>query len=170
MEYKIMGGSYKLRDYDLTIDDFIKADNNQNREQLFKTIAEDILKKEKFKKIYSPDMSQSVPFDFLACKDNKLALIELKGREKGFNYSKPTQYSRLQQVLVELNKERILYSPFLIQINLEFEVYQILTKEFYDMIFVGLKKVIETHPELGKKQKIKSSMDTITEYRKSHKC
>ncbi|MBW1861953.1 MAG: hypothetical protein JRJ02_06210, partial [Deltaproteobacteria bacterium] len=120
-----------------------------------------ILPAEGFEDYESPEKSQSVPFDFIATKDNKLALIEMKGAGKNFNYSSATQYSRLLQVYEALEKDNIKPSLFLLQINLKYGVYQILTKQYYDLIFKEVKEMMKRDPELGRKQKIDSNFNFL---------
>jgi hypothetical protein len=140
MEYKIIGGHLDLKKHHKTIADIVDGNNNnQEKEVLFKKIAKDILKKEGFTTIKEgPTDLKGVPFDFIACKNREFALIELKGATDGFNYSKDVQYSRVQQVLTELKERKIKAKIYLLQINLKFNVYQILTEQFYNLIFKNL--------------------------------
>ena len=170
MECKMICGNFSLLKHKTIIKKIKKAEPNRAKEEPYKELALKILPKEGFEEIHSPNEKQGVPFDFLACKDNKLALIEMKGKEKGFNYSSPTQYSRLKQVINWLNKKGIENNPFLLQINLEYGMYQIYTKKFYETTFAGLKKIVKDNPEIGKKQNIKPSIKAINDYLEKHKC
>jgi len=123
MEYKIMGGQFDLKKHHRTIKSIETAKNNQEREKFFKKIAKDILKNEGFYKLREgPTDLQGVPFDFIACNDHELALIEMKGARDGFNYSSDVQYSRFQQVVNELNERDIRHNIFMLQINLKYGV------------------------------------------------
>lgn len=65
-----------------------------------------------------------------------------------FNYSSQVQFARLYHLLSELKKRKIQADIFLLQINLDYGLYQILDSEFYDIVFsridktVGLKRPI----------------------------
>jgi len=58
------------------------------------------------------------------------------------------QFARLYHLLSELKKRKIQADIFLLQINLDYGLYQILDSEFYDIVFsridktVGLKRPI----------------------------
>jgi len=165
-----MGGHFSKKEYEKAIRE---ADNNREIEEKFRKIAQEkILPNEGFEDIETPGKTQSVPFDFIAMKDRKLALIEMKGSQDDFRYSKKDQYSRLLKVKEALEEDKtkqIKPSLFLLQINLEYGVYQILTKQFYDLIFQEIKEMIKKQPDLGSKQTIQPSLDAIDEYRKKYK-
>jgi hypothetical protein len=139
MEYKILGGHFDLKKHHETVTKIKKSKDNQEKEILFKIIAKDILRKEKFTSVEEgPTDLKGVPFDFMACKNRELALIELKGATDGFNFSKEVQCSRLLQVVNELKKKKNKVTMFLLQINLKYGIYQILTEQFYKLIFKKL--------------------------------
>ena len=165
MAYDVIWGKFSLKNYDLTIEDFKKAKNNQIREDYFQPIAEDILELKKFKKIKCHDISQSVPFDFIAKRNGTLALIEMKGSIDTFNYSKATQYARLLRVIDALKEEQSIKPDiFLIQLNLTLETYQILDNQFYSMVFPIIRNKMKEDQKLGKHQNIKTSLEEIEKY------
>lgn len=168
MEYKIMGGHFDLEEHGLKDDEFEKATDNRAREQLYIPIAEGILAAENFQHVDRPDKVQSVPFDFIATKDQRLALIEMKGAKDGFNYSKDTQFARLFRVVEEPEVKKISPSLFLLQINLTYRVYQILTPEFYELVFREVREMIKRDPKKGAKQNIDSSLKDIDAYRRKY--
>jgi len=166
MEYKIMGGLINLKKYQKSIDKIEnKESTNREREGDFRTIAIDILQLEKFTNIYIPLKSQSIPFDFIAQKNKRLALVEMKGSSgDSFNYSKETQYARLLRVINRLHELDIKkHNVFLLQINSKYGVYQILTQTFYDLIF----KTDLSHG--GGKQSIEPGIEIIKEYLRKYK-
>jgi len=165
MKYEIMGGHFDLEEHGLTIRDFEDAKDNRERERLFIPIAERILASEHFQQVNRPDKSQSVPFDFIATRDQKLALIEMKAAEDDSNYSSVVQFARLLGVSKKLEEKKTTPSLFLLQINLKYRVYQILTQQFYELVFRGAKEIIEKKPEIGRKQTIKPSLKAIEDYR-----
>jgi hypothetical protein len=73
-------------------------------------------------------------------KNGCLSLIELKGAMNTFNYSAEVQFRRLFHVVSELSGRKIESNIFLLQINLDFSLYQILDSEFYDIIFENINK------------------------------
>lgn len=158
MKYTVVCGEFSKDQNEKAIK-YIKLNKSSPRkiEKGFKQIAMTILPAS-FEDIESPAISQSVPFDFIARKNNELALIELKGRENSFNYSSMVQYSRLKQVVERLKRDRVKHSIFMLQINMDFGIYQILSKGFYDFIF-------KCDLKGGRDQSIEPSMKLIDEYR-----
>ena len=73
-------------------------------------------------------------------KKGDLSLIELKGSMNTFNYSTEVQFARLFQVISELKKRKIKSRVFLLQINADFSLYQILDSKFYEIIFKNIDK------------------------------
>jgi Holliday junction resolvase len=120
MEYKVSIFNFDSKKHSKTIDEIKNAPNGIEKEPFFKRIALDILSNEGFEKVTEgPSTSefQGVPFDFIAMKDGRLSLIELKGSTNTFNYSKEEQFARLFQVISELKNRKIESSVFLLQIN-----------------------------------------------------
>ena len=71
-----------------------------------------------------------------------LSLIELKGSMNAFNYSSEVQFARLYHVDSELKEREIQNDIFLLQINLNYSLYQILNSAFYDLVFGRIDKTI----------------------------
>jgi len=69
-------------------------------------------------------------------------LIELKGSMNTFNYSSEVQFARLYHVVSELKKRGIQTNIFLLQINLDYSLYQILDSGFYNIVFEGIDKTV----------------------------
>jgi len=72
-----------------------------------------------------------------------------------FNYSSEVQFARLFHVLTELRKRGIKTNKFLLQINLNYSLYQKLGSGFYDIIFSRIDKT------LGRKRPILPIVDDI---------
>jgi len=128
------------------------------KEPYFKNIARSILSREGFENITtgpSTSQFQGVPFDFIAIKKGVLCLVELKGSMNTFNYSSEVQFARLFHVVTELKKREIRTNKFLLQINLNYSLYQILDCGFYDIIFSRVDKI------LGLKRPILPIVDDI---------
>lgn len=151
MEYRALAGSFDRKRHSRSIDKIGRARSGIDKEPYFKNIARNILSKEGFENITtgpSTSQFQGVPFDFIAMKKGVLCLIELKGSMNTFNYSSEVQFGRLYHVMTELRKREIKTNIFLLQINLNYSLYQILGSGFYDTIFsrmdktVGLKRPI----------------------------
>ena len=136
MGYTVIWGQFNKNQK--AVKDIENTDDKMEKEKSFKKIARIILQKEGLtiiKKGPSPAEFSGVPFDFVACKDAKLALIEMKGTKRGFNYSSEVQFSRLQQVATEIKNRKIKHIKFLLQINPYYGVYQILDDQFYRLMF-----------------------------------
>ena len=82
-------------------------------------------------------------------------MIELKGSMNTFNYSSEVQFARLYHVDSELKERGIQPDIFLLQINLNYSLYQILGSGFYDIIFSRIDKAI------GLKRRILPIVDNI---------
>ncbi|MDQ1334322.1 MAG: hypothetical protein QG552_1272 [Thermodesulfobacteriota bacterium] len=72
-----------------------------------------------------------------------------------FNYSSQVQFARLYHLVSELKKREIQADIFLLQINLDYGLYQILDSEFYDIVFSRIDKT------LGLKRPITPIVDDI---------
>ena len=159
MDYKVEVSNFDSKKHFKNILEIENAETNIAKEIFFKKIARDILKKKHFEKITegpSPSKFQGVPFDFIALKDGDLSLIELKGSRNTFNYSSEVQYSRLFQVVDTLKKKDIKkVNKFLLQINLDYSLYQLLDANFYEIIFKNIDK------EKGKKRPIEPIVNDI---------
>jgi hypothetical protein len=151
VEYRVLTGSFDRKDHSRSIEKIRKARSSIEKEHFFKNIARHILLKEGFENVTTgPPVSQfqGVPFDFIAMKNGALSLIELKGSLTTFNYSSEVQFARLHHVVTELKAKRIQTDIFLLQINLNYSLYQLLNSKFYDIVFnridktVGLKRPI----------------------------
>ena len=145
MEYKISLKVFDAKKHSRTIGKIRNAPSGIIKEKYFKNIARDILLREGFKKIIEgPSTSefQGVPFDFIAIKKGVLSLIELKGSMNTFNYSKDVQFARLYHVVAVLKKRKIKNNIFLLQINLNYSLYQMLDSKFYTIIFGKIDKTI----------------------------
>lgn len=151
MKYPVLIGSFDRKRHARSIQKIIDARNGIEKERYFKNIARDILSKEGFEDVTtgpSTSQFQGVPFDFLAAKEATLSLVELKGSTNTFNFSSEVQFARLYHVVNELKKREIRANIFLLQINLDYGLYQVLDSEFYDIVFsrmdktVGLKRPI----------------------------
>ena len=169
MEYKVRMFNFDRKKHLKTIGKIKSGIPPIAKEPLFKKIALDILKKEKFEKITddpSIDKLKGVPFDFIALKEQNLSLIELKGSAGTFNYSSELQFARLFHVMSELKKRQIKreIKTFLLQINLNFNVYQMLDPEFYSIIFNKINKDVvfkKMNKKLGYKTPIVPIVDDI---------
>ncbi len=82
-------------------------------------------------------------------------MIELKGSANTFNYSSEVQFARLYHVVTELREREIQTNIFLLQINLNYSLFQILDSGFYDIIFSRIDRT------LGRKRPILSIVDDI---------
>ena len=158
MEYRISVGNFDRKRHSRIIEQIGKAQSGTEKEPYFKNIARYILSKEGFEKITTgPSVSQfqGVPFDFIAMKKGSLSLIELKGSMKTFNYSSEVQFARLYNVVKELKKRGIQTEIFLLQINLNYFLYQLLNSGFYDIVFARIDKTI------GRKRSILPIVDDL---------
>jgi len=151
MEYSVLTGSFDRKKHLKSIAKIDKARSGTEKEPYFKNIARHILSKEGFENITTgPSVSQfqGVPFDFIAMINGTLSLIELKGSMNTFNYSSEVQFARLYHVVAELKGKGIQTDIFLLQINLNYSLYQLIDSGFYDIVFsridkdVGLKRPI----------------------------
>ncbi len=143
MEYSVSIKKFDSKKHSRSIRKIKAALNGIDKEKFFMNIARDILSKQGFKHVTKgPSTSEikGVPFDFIATKKGNLSLIELKGSMNTFNYSSEVQFARLYQVVSELKKRQIVNSIFLLQINLNYSLYQILDSNFYDIIFININK------------------------------
>jgi len=143
--YRILTGSFDRKDHSKSIEKIRKARSSIEKEHYFKNIARSILSREGFENITtgpSTSQFQGVPFDFIAMKKGVLCLIELKGSMNTFNYSGVVQFARLYHVVTELRKREIKSNIFLLQINLNYFLFQILGSGFYDIIFSRIDKTI----------------------------
>ncbi len=158
MEYRVSIGGFDRKRHSRSIEKIRKARNSIDKEPYFKNIARHILSKKGFHDITTgPSVSQfqGVPFDFIAMKKGVLCLIELKGSMNTFNYSSEVQFARLFHVVTELRKREIRTNKFLLQINLNYSLYQILDSGFYDIIFSKIDRT------LGYKRPILPIVDDI---------
>ena len=151
MEYKVSAGSFDRKRHARSIQNIFNAHSGVEKESYFKNMARHILSKEGFENLTtgpSTSQFQGVPFDFIALRDGVLSLIELKGSVNRFNYSSEVQVARLHHVVTELKKRGIRANIYLLQINLNFSLYQILDSQFYGIVFsridmsIGLKRPI----------------------------
>ena len=145
MEYRVLTGSFDRKKHSRSIEKIRKARSSIEKESYFKNIARHILSKEEFENITtgpSTSQLQGVPFDFIAMKKGTLSLIELKGSMNTFNYSSEVQFARLYHVVSELKKRGIQTNIFLLQINLDYSLYQILDSGFYNIVFEGIDKTV----------------------------
>ena len=169
MDYKVAVFNFDGKKHLKTIGEIGSGITNIAKEPLFKKIARDILKKQNFEKITEgPSINdlKGVPFDFIALEKGNLSLIELKGSVNTFNYSSELQFARLFHVVSELKKRQIKrdISTFLLQINLNLTVYQLLDSKFYSVIFKNINKAIvfkEMNGKLGYKTPIVPIVDDI---------
>ncbi len=160
MEYNISVKKFDSDKYSRTIRKIMNENNGAKKEPYFMKIAQDILSKEGFNKITNgPSIYElkGVPFDFIALRKGILSLIELKGSVSTFNYSSEVQFARLYQVVTELKKSKIETNIFLLQINVNYSLYQILDSAFYKIIFKNINK------SLGLKTPIVPIVDEIIE-------
>ena len=160
MVYKIKVSNFDRKKHLNTILEIERAKTGIEKEPFFKRIARDILKKENFDKITegpSPSQYQGVPFDFIALKNGQLALIEMKGSKDTFNFSSEVQFARLFQVEKELKENKGIKKihKILLQINLNYSLYQLLDTEFYNIIFKNIDK------SKGKKRPIEPIVNDI---------
>ena len=158
MEYRVSIGNFDRNKYSRTIEKIGRARSANDKESYFKNIARNILSKEVFENITtgpSTSQLQGVPFDFIAMKERVLSLIELKGSMNTFNYSSEVQFVRLYHVMPELKKRDIKTNIFLLQINLNYSLYQILDSGFYNIVFSRIDKT------LGRKRPILPIVDDI---------
>ncbi|MFH1951865.1 MAG: hypothetical protein ABIL06_09640 [Pseudomonadota bacterium] len=158
MEYSVSIGDFDREKHSRSIEKIAKARTTIEKEPYFKNIARDILSKEGFESITtgpSTSQFQGVPFDFIAMKNGGLCLIELKGSMNTFNYSSEVQFARLYYVVTELREREIQTNIFLLQINLNYSLYQILDSGFYDIIFSRIDKTF------GRKRPILPIVDDI---------
>ncbi len=151
MEYKVSAGVFDRKKHSRSIVKIGTARSSLEKESHFKNIARSILSREGFENVTtgpSTSQFQGVPFDFITMKNGTLSLVELKGSMNTFNYSSQVQFARLYHLVSELKKREIQADIFLLQINLDYGLYQILDSEFYDIVFsridktVGLKRPI----------------------------
>ena len=143
MEYKVSVFNFDSKKHSKTIDEINNAPNGIEKEPFFKKIALDILAQKGFEKITEgPSISefQGVPFDFIAMKDGCLSLIELKGSINTFNFSKEVQFARLFHVMSELKNRKIESCAFLLQVNTDLSLCQILDSKFYKIVFKNIDK------------------------------
>ena len=160
MNYKVAVSNFDRKKHLKTIEEIKRVRTNIEKEPFFKKIARDILRKEKFEKITegpSPSEFQGVPFDFIAIKNGRLSLIELKGSKDTFNYSSEVQFARLLHVENILKDEKRIKNvhKILLQINLKYSLYQLHDTEFYKIIFKNIDK------SKGTKRPIKPIVDDI---------
>lgn len=145
MKYRVSSGSFDRKRHARSIEKIGKARSGLEKEPHFKNIARVILSREGFGKVtMGPSTSkfQGVPFDFIGVKNGVLSLIELKGSINTFNYSSQVQFSRLYHLVSELKKREIKTNIFLLQINLDYGLYQILDSQFYDIVFSSIDKTV----------------------------
>jgi len=164
VEYKVLVGIFDRKKHLRAIKKIGKAQAAIEKEHHFKNIARDILSKEGFEGITtgpSTAQFQGVPFDFIAMKKGVLCLIELKGSVNTFNYSSEVQFARFYHVISEFKRRGIQNAIFLLQINLNYSLYQILGPGFYEMIFGRVDKT------LGLKRPILPIVDNIIKRMKS---
>ena len=138
MRYAVTVGSFEKARYSVEVRAILASSDGSEKETHFDKIAVPILVDEGFENVVSgPSVLelQGVPFDFIAIENGTLALIELKGSKDTFNYSSHVQFARLHHVVGELKSRGIDCSTYLLQINLEYALYQILGADFYSMIF-----------------------------------
>jgi len=158
VEYKVLTGSFDTKKHSKSIEKIRKARSSIEKEHYFKNIARSILSRKGFENITtgpSTSQFQGVPFDFIAMKKGVLCLIELKGSMNSFNYSSEVQFARLYHVVTELREREIKTNKFLLQINLNYSLYQILGSGFYDIIFTRIDKTF------GRKRPILPIVDDI---------
>jgi len=145
VEYRVLTGSFDRKKLSRSIEKICRAPSSIEKEHYFKNIARSILSIEGFENVTtgpSTSQFQGVPFDFIAMKKGVVCLIELKGSMNTFNYSSEVQFARLFHVVTELRKRQIKTNKFLLQINLNYSLYQILGSGFYDIIFSRIDKAI----------------------------
>jgi len=142
MEYRVTIGAFDRNEFEGPISRIAdRSTKNNEKEKWFKEIALRILKKNGFPKLVDGrevSRRQGVPFDLVEKGNDGLSLIEMKGSQYTFNYSKEIQSARLHHVVSELRKRNVIPRIFLLQINLQYDLYQILDSEFYSRILTRI--------------------------------
>jgi hypothetical protein len=153
---------FKKEDYASEIDKIKSTKVKVKKEPYYQKIAKDILSiNHEFQNVIDGagcHKIKGVPYDILGNVDRQVAIVELKGVQRGFNFPSDVQLARMRNLIKRFkDKYNIDLVPYLIQINLDYGIYCLWDRDFLSHYFHQISE------DTGKSTPIEPAVDKTYE-------